>query len=108
MYTGPGLASVAPAAIRVAGCASMPCHVGHDHIAPNHGHNFDYEADFDARKLFWRLYRKFILTFCVIAADFNSQTLTLRVFETYLGNTHERKLGFLFKIFEIQNLIFFE
>ncbi|XP_037033541.1 uncharacterized protein LOC119072432 [Bradysia coprophila] len=68
----PGLAAVAPAAIRVAGCTSMPCHVGHT-ITPNHGHNFDYEADFDAH--------------------FNSQTLTLRVFETYFGETHELTLS---------------
>lgn len=54
--SGPGLASVAPAAIRVAGCDSMPCHVGHDVVTPNHGHHFDYEADFDARKLFWGVF----------------------------------------------------
>lgn len=42
----------------------MPCHVGHD-VTPNHGHNFDYEADFDARKIFWGLFtqKKMYLNF---------------------------------------------
>lgn len=29
----------------------MPCHVGHT-VSPNHGHGFDYQVDFDARKLY--------------------------------------------------------
>ncbi|KAJ6641781.1 hypothetical protein Bhyg_06724 [Pseudolycoriella hygida] len=67
----PGLAGVAPAALRIPGCDVMPCHVGH--VMPNHGHSFRYETDFDSH--------------------FASETLTLRATETAFGVETELNLS---------------